>query len=250
MANKKSIISNDNNLQSNFELSSMMSSPFLAAADGARYDAKVTGSEVELIMDVQHSETKCNSQSCSLEEILSEIGLDLRDVPSQDDGISWPTFLNSSVARTKTLIPIASIERLHAATAPRDPIKFRQMCDSIGSTGIYLYSTFAKDEMEKAKSSGGDLALECRQFPRFSGYPEDPATGIAAGALAASLHKRQIAMVTTDGSYGVYQGTAMGKPSKICVEIGDCASKEANHPLKIFYTGSVVFDSLSYLDLE
>merc|ERR1712087_405320 len=170
-------ISNDNNLRSNFKLSSVMTSPFLAAADGARYDAKVTGSEVELIMDAQHSETKCNSQSCSLEEILSEIGLNIRDVPSKDGDIGWPKFLNSSVARPKTLIPIASMERLHAATAPRDPVRFRQMCDSIDSTGIYLYSTFTKDEMEEAKWNGRDLALECRQFPRFSGSPEDPATG-------------------------------------------------------------------------
>jgi len=30
--------------------------------------------------------------------------------------------------------------------------------------------------------------VQLRQFPRSSGYKEDPATGIAAAALAASLH--------------------------------------------------------------
>ena len=42
------------------------------------------------------------------------------------------------------------------------------------------------------------MALECRQFPRASGYPpgvtgyfEDPATGIAAGALVRSWHSYQ-----------------------------------------------------------
>mmetsp|Transcript_23843 Transcript_23843/g.45498 ORF Transcript_23843/g.45498 Transcript_23843/m.45498 type:complete len:351 (+) Transcript_23843:71-1123(+) len=255
LANKKSITSHGNNSPSAIMLSSVTTVPFLTAADGARYNAKVEGNEVKLIMDTKHSETKCNSQSFSLEDILSEIGLDMRDVPSKkcDDGINWPTFINSSVARPKTLIPMISMERLHAAISPQNPTKFRQMCDSIHSTGIYLYSTFTKDEIEEAKLNERDLALECRQFPRSSGYPEDPATGIAAGALAASLHKRQIKLDIMEDEgiqYDVFQGTAMGKPSKIRVEIGDYTSKETNPSLKIVYTGLVVFDSLSYLNLE
>lgn len=92
-----------------------------------------------------------------------------------------------------------------------------------------------------------------RQFPRSSGYPEDPATGIAAGALAASLHKRQIMSneeESGDSIYDVFQGTAMERPSKLRVKIGDYASGEKNPSLKVSYTGLVVFDSLSYSELE
>ena len=124
LANRKSIISQAYNFQSHFMLSSVTTVPFLTAADGARYDAKVTGTEVSLIMEAQHSETKCNLQSFSLENLLSKIGLDMRDIPStRDDDISWPTFLNSSVARQKTLIPIVSTERLHAVSPPQNPTK-------------------------------------------------------------------------------------------------------------------------------
>jgi len=247
LANKKSIISHDKSFGSSFKLSSVKRVPFLTAADGSRYDAKVTRHRVELAMAAQHSETECNSQSYSLEDFLSEIGLETMDVKS-DVKINWPTYLNSSVARSKTLIPIVSSERVNAAIPPENPTKFREMCDSIDSTGIYLYSTFSKNEIEGAKANKKDLAFECRQFPRASGYPEDPATGIAAGSLAASLHKRQI-IFNNRGNYDVLQGTAMGQPSKIGVKIGDYTTEEANHSLNVSYSGIIVIDSLSYLNL-
>lgn len=229
--------------------SNNVSLPFVTAHDGSKYDAKVTGNEVELIMNTQHSETECNSQSCSLEDMLSEIGLDRSDVPTNDESfdVSWPTFINSSVARMKTLIPIVSNERLHAATAPQNANKFREMCDAIDSTGVYLYSIFTKREIKEAAANDKDLVFECRQFPRSSGYPEDPATGIAAGCLAASLHQRKIINETID----VYQGTAMKRPSKIRVHISDYLYKTGeSNDLKISYSGIVDFDSLSHSNLE
>jgi hypothetical protein len=60
-----------------------------------------------------------------------------------------------------------------------------------------------------------------RQFPRASGYPEDPATGVAAAALAVSLYQHQQQQQNvwpTTTSFRFHQGTAMGKPSMILVE--------------------------------
>jgi hypothetical protein len=54
-----------------------------------------------------------------------------------------------------------------------------------------------------------------RQFPRASGYPEDPATGIAAAALAVSLHSRH---PRSNNRFKFFQGSAMGKPSVIVVD--------------------------------
>ena len=52
-----------------------------------------------------------------------------------------------------------------------------------------------------------------RQFPRASGYPEDPATGVAAAALALAFHT-----LTGQSSAKFYQGTAMGRPSVLLVD--------------------------------
>lgn len=242
----------NNNLSSYSNLPSVV--PFLTAVDGARYDAKVNRNEVELTMSTHHCETECESRSCSMKDLLSEIGLEMGDVASKkcESDISWPTFINSSVARPKTLIPIVSTERVHAATPPQNPKEFQKICDSIDSTGVYLYSTFTNNEIEEAEENKRDIAFECRQFPRNS-YPEDPATGIAAGALVASFHKREIMCTKKEGDdtiYNVSQGKAMGRPSKIRVKIGDYASKETDPSLIVSYTGLVVFDSLTYSDLE
>jgi predicted PhzF superfamily epimerase YddE/YHI9 len=216
--------------------------------DRLQYEAKVAGNEVQLITHPTHTESNCNIKSFTLEDFLSQVGLDRSDVPSEPK--KWPTFLNSSVARPKTLIPITTIQRLHAATPPQNPVKFRDMCDSIGSTGLYLYSSATTEIGTTPINDKVELEFECRQFPRFSGYSEDPATGIAAGALAASLHKRRI-LQDRNGSgeswCTCFQGTAMGRPSKILVEVGDYkkSDNEVDPSLKITYTGAVIFDSVS-----
>jgi predicted PhzF superfamily epimerase YddE/YHI9 len=124
-----------------------------------------------------------------------------------------PTFVNSSVARPKTLVHINTLEDLGQAKAPivassnsqQKRTSFATACGAIDeSTGIYLYAY--RDDEDGA-------AWECRQFPRSSGYPEDPATGIAAAALAASFYQHNIRLPV----YKFYQGTAMGRPSLIQV---------------------------------
>lgn len=118
---------------------------------------------------------------------------------------------------------------------------------------MYLYSTFTKREIIEASAEERELAFECRQFPKSSGYSEDPATGIAAGALASSLHKRQIMCHNSEswgsGNYHVFQGTAMGRPSKIHVKIGKSEETNSYPSLKVTYTGLVVFDAVSFSDL-
>ena len=211
LANEHSIIEESNN---NVLLQQSTGSiSFETAIEGLQYNAHISKNQVELIMNTIHYEQECsNSQHCSLEDLLSEIGLSNNDVSSDSDTL--PVFINSSVARYKTLIPIESIETLHAATNPKDPDKFRNICESIDSTGIYLYSICNNDEETNEKEEKC-ITLECRQFPKSSGYPEDAATGIAAGALACSLYKRGINVEYFD----ILQGTAMNRPSKIKVKI-------------------------------
>lgn len=182
-------------------------------------------------------------------ELLDQVGLSYEDVMiDDDDNVTYklPSFINSSVARNKTLIPMKSTSTLHSATNPKDEIIFRDLCDKIQSTGLYLYSP----------SSSSTTSYECRQFPRFSGYPEDPATGIAAAALANSLYSRGVhtfndsntSEVDTDKVvvYTIFQGTAMQKPSRIriCFE----KNNHSNGPL-LSCSGIVEVDELSRIEL-
>ena len=228
VANRHMLLKANNSLSAEISASELLL-PF-ATADNSLYDSIVCGNKVKLTMNILHEETDCNAMTmgATLDELLCEMGLTSSKILV---GSNLPLYINSSVARPKTLIPIKSIEQLNAATPPDDPDKFCKLCDSINSTGIYLYSKLNNDQNET------DHRFECRQFPRASGYPEDPATGIAAGALAASLYVRGLGKK----SYSVNQGTAMGKPSSIQVEIDDCIDNQ----MTLSYSGSVVLDSIT-----
>ena len=182
-------------------------------------------------------------------------GIDIKDDTGRDTGRDserwrWP-LLNSSVARYKTLIPISTLEQLHAACDPRDPLVFRDLCDSIDSTGVYLYSQVKQhaNKHEYEQQQQQQQEYECRQFPRASGYPEDPATGIAASALACSLYQRGIGVGTKStskgdgGRYIMNQGTAMGKHSRCNVRV----SEEED---MVFCAGTIAIDGEEYLDVD
>lgn len=76
-------------------------------------------------------------------------------------------------------------------------------CESLASTGLYPYVV---------REPG---VADARQFPKSSGYREDPATGIAAAALFFGLLDGEAPDLQ---HLEVRQGQAMGRPSRIHVE--------------------------------
>ena len=139
----------------------------------------------------------------------------IRDVLRIDAGdLDSLGIVNATTSRTKTLIPIRTVQRLQALTPSFD--KVQALCDELGSTGLYPFA------VERTRP----LEVHARQFPRSSGYPEDAATGIAAAAtLYGALHYGLLA----HGASGmtVHQGYAMGKPSSIRVEMRDPDNADA-----------------------
>lgn len=142
--------------------------------------------------------------TAAIHDLLHMISLDT-DVLSN----KWPSLSNSSVfaGRSKTLLEINSMDALQSAQPPSDPDAWQNACDAIESTGVYLYTSVGMDSDDDEVTT----TYECRQFPRASGYPEDPATGVAAAALGVALHKQ----CDTNTFFSFHQGTAMGRPSLI-----------------------------------
>ena len=109
-----------------------------------------------------------------------------------------------STARAKLMVPLASEADLDALDP--DYERLWRTCDELAVTGFYPYSISA---------SGADVAA--RQFPRRAGYVEDPATGVAAAALAAHLASgasgRSVWQTTR-----IAQGRAMGRSSLITAQ--------------------------------
>ena len=216
--------------------------------------------EAELKMSAKLTESDI-PDFITLGHVRDALGLRMEDVSLG----GLPSYINSSIARNKTLFPMLDEKRLQVGPQnPKDPDEWKRLCDKIDSTGVYLYSPVDDDSMEDAKTEGNNaetkeekqdgseeavLRFECRQFPRASGYPEDPATGIAAAALAASLRKRGFGAPVDDKDtrqyrYEFYQGTSMGHRSKIGVRFDhDCDVKSKDKDMDIYISGLVDISS-------
>jgi PhzF family phenazine biosynthesis protein len=118
-----------------------------------------------------------------------------------------------SSARAKLMVPMTDEAALDAL-AP-DYEQLWAVCDELGVTGLYPFTTVAR---------GADVAA--RQFPRRSGYLEDPATGVAAAGLAAylsDLARSDPALSHPVGAkeragwrqWQVAQGRVLGRPSRL-----------------------------------
>jgi trans-2,3-dihydro-3-hydroxyanthranilate isomerase len=132
---------------------------------------------------------------------VAEIAAALRIPPS---AVGGPLRLvqTVSVARAKTIVPLSE-EAVLDSLKPDFP-GLEALCERYGSTGIYAF----------ALSASGRYQVAARQFPVRVGYPEDPATGVAAGALAAYLDGQGL-RPAAPGGYRIAQGRAMGRPSLI-----------------------------------
>jgi phenazine biosynthesis protein PhzF family len=137
-----------------------------------------------------------NSFHAAICDVLGITGKDLLDLP----------FQNAGTSRVKTLVPLKSVALLDGLQP--DFSRMKSLCEDLDCTGLYPYAI----EDEKA------AIFHARQFPKSSGFPEDPATGIAATALLFGL--RAIGLVdANEGSITVYQGRAMGCASKISARL-------------------------------
>jgi PhzF family phenazine biosynthesis protein len=110
-----------------------------------------------------------------------------------------------STARSKLMVPLRDHRELDRAVPRLEELW--ALCDRVATTGVYAFTTSPRNSTAVA---------EARQFPVRAGYPEDPATGVAACALGAylSLHT---APGAGDGhrSFRIEQGHAMGRPSEL-----------------------------------
>ena len=146
------------------------------------------------------------------ESLVDQVGLGMMHV------LRLPMTV-SLAGRAKTMIQVPLSVLQNETTNPPMAKQFENNCFMAqNSTGLYLYATHTdEDDTHRPTTTAPTTTLECRQFPSASGYPEDPATGIAAAALAVHLDRHQI-QVPTNGVWHFHQGTAMGRPSIITIQ--------------------------------
>lgn len=111
-----------------------------------------------------------------------------------------------ATSRFKLMIPLRERETLDALDPDLEYLW--SLCDRYETTGFYPFASETDAE--------GRTEFCARQFPKRAGYPEDPATGLAAAALGSYIAAHRIVPVSEGwNTYMIRQGEAMGKPSRM-----------------------------------
>jgi PhzF family phenazine biosynthesis protein len=108
-----------------------------------------------------------------------------------------------STSRPKLIVPLGSVQELDGLRPDFGALWL--LCDRYRTTGVYPFSSV------RTKDNG---IYAARQFPKRAGYNEDPATGVAACALASYLTQYQTKKEGWN-SFEILQGHAMGRPSRL-----------------------------------
>jgi trans-2,3-dihydro-3-hydroxyanthranilate isomerase len=125
-------------------------------------------------------------------------GLDPRDLV---DGLP---ILPVSTGIPHLMVPVVDDDALRRAS--RDERGCEAVCEMVGDTeSLYLFTI------------RGDGDVRARMFDRFPTIGEDPATGSAAGPLAAYLATHGLAGLP--GAALIAQGEQIGRPSYLHVEV-------------------------------
>jgi PhzF family phenazine biosynthesis protein len=128
------------------------------------------------------------------------LGLDERDLLEQDAQVV-------STGAGHLLVPAGNRGAVDRAAA--DPARLVPALREVGAEGCYLYSPDPVD-------AAGAVAY-ARFFNPAMGITEDPATGTAAGPLAARLVAT--GRVPDESTVVIEQGYALGRPSRITVSV-------------------------------
>jgi PhzF family phenazine biosynthesis protein len=109
-----------------------------------------------------------------------------------------------SVARPKLIVPLRDAGAVHGAR-PDFPALW-DLCRQLATTGAYIFAPHPDGDRQH---------VVARQFPVDAGFPEDPATGVAAAALAAYLADGLRPAQPAWTRIVIDQGDAMGQPSSL-----------------------------------
>lgn len=129
---------------------------------------------------------------------VDEVSLQLAlGIVQESIGPIPPAIVSTGVP--KLLINLSSVDALQSLTPDMEQVK--KLCEKTPARGVYVF----------VQTEG---VIHARQFNPRAGIDEDPATGVAAGALLGYLHKMNGLTKVI-----IHQGDAMGLPCTLYARI-------------------------------
>lgn len=184
------------------------------------------------------------------EALAASFGLGAEDIgfaaePAGDGGANQPDQLRAQVMSTSTtrhlIVPLSSSDALDRVAVRRDRLLEQLAVADENAYGLYLFTAMSPGDRDD-DDDDATSAYQARFFsPGMSG--EDPATGSAAGPLAAYLYRH--GHLRLDGAgvgrIVVYQGLKVGRRCVMRVELSvgahDGAGDEEERTLEVDIVG-------------
>ena len=155
----------------------------------------------------------------SVQQFLPEVKNDVPSVPElvkalgiRAEDLGKGPVQSVSTSRYKLFIPLRDREVLDHLE-PDFPYLW-ELCDKYGVTGFCPFAPAKSTDNDE----GGTVFYD-RQFPNKGGYNEDPATGVAAASLGSYAVLNGPAAKDGWHHFVIYQGFAMGRPSRLQADI-------------------------------
>ena len=160
------------------------------------------------------------------------------NIPESDINLDLGPIQSVSSSRPKLIIPLTDYKVLSSLNPNYEYLW--SICEKYNTTGFYPFTINTRKEI---------FDVEARQFPKNAGYPEDPATGVAAGALSSYLTNYTILPTCRKKNtfkYKIGQGIDMKRPSIIYTE----NKVESNEIAKVLVGGEAEIVKKEHLTIE
>jgi len=135
-------------------------------------------------------------------------------IPISDINYSYCPIQIISTGLPVLIVPITSLDAIKNITV--EPNKLKKLLVALGTEMVYTFTQ---------QTINANASIHSRAFAPGLGIGEDPATGSAAGAIAAYLYKHKLLPEQMQNSIYIEQGFEIGRPSSIHVKIEQKANE-------------------------
>lgn len=169
--------------------------------EGGEVPVTTRGSGKDAIYGLAHGEPTFLGQYFHRDRVAAALGLDESEIAI--------TGLPCEIISTGLpihIVPVGSLAAVRQATLRRRDADV--IARDLGFGDLFVFACETEDP---------EASVHCRMFAPHFGIPEDPASGVALGALAAYLVKHRLIRWTTELAFVAEQGLEMGRPSRLYV---------------------------------
>jgi len=176
--------------------------PFVWQLEGGDVPITTRGQGDDAIYGLAHGEPTFLGQYYHRDRVAAALGLAESEIAI--------TGLPCEVISTGLpihIVPVGSLAAIRQVTLRRRDADL--IARDLGFGDLFVFTCETVDP---------EASVHCRMFAPHFGIPEDPASGVALGALAAYLVKHRLVRWSDRLAFLAEQGLEMGRPSRLFVE--------------------------------